>query len=132
MSDFTFRLRLTLPPTVALNVDTPALDLSVPPPPSLTLASADTDLAIRGSKDRVLRGAGHSSEEEAVQSGERFRDVLSLAFAWLRIGSALGERRLTGWAFGQNNRWWNTSLPGPPTGSARSRLLWRWPWPFTT
>ena len=132
MSDFTFRLRLTLPPTVALNVDTPALDLSGPHHPSLTLASADTDLAIRESKDRVLRGAGHSSEEEAVQSGERFRDVLSLAFAWWRIGADFGERRLTGWAFGQNNRWWNTSLPGPPTGSARSRLLWRWPWPFTT
>jgi len=91
-TDYTFRLRFTMAPREKLEINSPSLDLSGPYHPALILSSGHPNKPISKSKQLILRGSGHDSETEARETGERFRDALTLALSRLHIGVDLGDR----------------------------------------
>jgi len=92
MSDFTFRLRFIIPQATALEIPEALVDLSGSHHPSLSLLANEKGKTIKEAKSLVLKGSGHSSDTEAISTGERLRDALTLALAHCRIGADFGDR----------------------------------------
>ncbi len=92
MVDFSFRLRFLIPPSRAVNIDESYVALSGPHHPSLTLGADPKETPIKETKALILKGTGHASEDEAISTGERFRDALILTLAHCRIGADFGDR----------------------------------------
>jgi hypothetical protein len=55
-------------------------------------ASLPQDTTLRDAERWALVGEGYESEREALEDGERFQDVLTIALASLRIGANFGDR----------------------------------------
>ena len=90
---YSFRIRFKLPERLHIGIDADKWLLTpVNSMPEIALHSTKQGSSIAGITELVLRGDGYYSKEEARTEGEQFRDVLTLAFACLRIGADFGDR----------------------------------------
>lgn len=92
MSDYTFRLRFNIPESTKIMIPDALFDLSGPHHPFLSLSANDKGKPIMEAKSLVLKGSGYASEAVALSNGETFRDALTLALAYCRIGADFGDR----------------------------------------
>ncbi|MGJ5789802.1 hypothetical protein [Streptomyces griseorubiginosus] len=53
----------------------------------------DADQRLCDATDLVIRGAGYATEDEAAREGERWRDVISRAFARVHLAADFGDRQ---------------------------------------
>jgi hypothetical protein len=99
-SDFSFRIRFTLPDQERINVDEDSWELlqedqrlgSV----SLTTVGGGP---IRESTELVLRGRGYSDDDTARAAAETVRDLVTIAFARARVAADFGDRAPTSMFF---------------------------------
>ncbi len=92
MTDHTFRIRIQIAPNETINIDTSNLDLSDLAEAQIEISSGHPETPIRESKQLILRGSGYGSEDAAIEAGEYFRDIITIALAKLHIGADFGDR----------------------------------------
>jgi len=64
----------------------------------------------------VLRGAGYANEEEAAREGERWRDVITRAFARVHLAADFGDRRPFGTLTKDGEAWFSEQVGHPVLG----------------
>ena len=95
---FSFRIRFHLPEHQRLSLKVPASPIDTRGSPSaLTLAAGVPGKNIDECDRLTLRGDGYVTENDALEGGERLRDVLTIALAHLHLGADFGDRAAKGW-----------------------------------
>lgn len=93
MSSFAFRLRFQRSPRGAVDIGEARWETTLGEGlPTLVIAAADGETAIRAAERLVLRSEGWPSEEEATRAAESCFRAVALVFARLRVGADYGER----------------------------------------
>jgi hypothetical protein len=64
----------------------------------------------------VVRGEGYASEDEAAQEGERWRDVISRAFARVHLAADFGDRKPFGTLTKAGEAWFAEQVGHPVMG----------------
>lgn len=96
VDDFSFRARVVLPESCALNIDAADWALTVPGfPMPVIIRDRLRKNTIRESRDLTIRSAGWPSEDEARRGGHFVSDALAITFVRLRMGADFGGRAPT-------------------------------------
>lgn len=63
-----------------------------------------------------VRGRGYVAEDEAAREGERWRDVISRAFAFVHLAADFGDRKPFGTLTQAGEAWWSEQVGHPVMG----------------
>ncbi|MEK6408605.1 MAG: hypothetical protein AABN34_16885, partial [Acidobacteriota bacterium] len=86
-----FRLRFTLPETLAIQSDEYYIDFAYPyETRRLILVASGGSTQLKTAKQIVLKGGPVATEEEALDAGERAKKALMLSLTRMRIGASFG------------------------------------------
>lgn len=80
------------------------------------LKSAEEGQRLCDATSLVLRAEGYATEEEAAREGERWRDVLSRAFARVHLAADFGDRKPFGTLTTAGEAWYSEQLGHPVLG----------------
>ncbi|MCH8093836.1 MAG: hypothetical protein IH953_04510 [Chloroflexi bacterium] len=92
MDDYTFRLRINLPKSSQLAINTPTHEMSGLFEYQIELSSGGPELLLKDSNRLIFRASGFETEQEAFDQAEHFSDVLMIALASLKMGADFGAR----------------------------------------
>ena len=92
MDEYTFRLRINLPNSSQLVINTPTHEISGLFEYQIKLSSGRPELLLKESNRLIFRASGFGTEQEAFDQAEHFSDVLMIALASLKMGADFGSR----------------------------------------
>lgn len=93
MSDYSFRIRLNRSPNKTAGIGASFIEIPVPEDvPDLVLHTPGKDASLKDADYWILRGSGWPSKQAAIKAGERYKNVLMITLAHLRMGADFGDR----------------------------------------
>jgi hypothetical protein len=94
---YSFRIRVSVPPSSGVNIDEPIWPIGEGPGGQrIVLASQGASIPIWDSRVLIIRGSGFETAEAAEAAAANYRDMLTRAFACLRIAVDFGDRAAKG------------------------------------
>ncbi len=100
---YSFRIRLKCSPTDRIQYD--GNELRLPGDESVSLRSSPRELPLKDAEYLVLVGDGYDSDVAARAAGERYRGILAVALATMRVGADFGTRAAGSGATAEGIKW---------------------------
>ncbi|MGB3478752.1 MAG: hypothetical protein WBB67_06295 [bacterium] len=91
MPTFGFRIRFILPENKRINCSQNSIEIELPSKHKIQLSAYQSNIAIKDSKNLILKGSGLKTKEEARNIGEKLKNSIMLTSAILQIGVDIGE-----------------------------------------
>lgn len=112
--EFAFRMRFVVAPRSGISDARERVPLQSSGRMRVVLKAANDKDDLTTSRDWVVEGWGFRNEETAVEAGDRWREVLEIAFAKIRIAADFGDRVPGGGVFTAAGTEWLRKLFGVP------------------
>jgi hypothetical protein len=114
---YCFRLPFTMPSRTLLGLTETQFFLQDEGERRIWLKSSGVeDQRLCDATNLVVRGEGYATEDEAAQEGERWRDVISRAFARVHLAADFGDRKPFGTLTEAGEAWFSERVGHPVLG----------------
>ena len=114
---YCFRLPFTMPSRTLLGLTETQFFLQDEGERRIWLRSSGVeDQRLCDATNLVVRGEGYATEDEAAQEGERWRDVISRAFARVHLAADFGNRKPFGTLNKAGEAWFSEQVGHPVLG----------------
>lgn len=91
MPTFGFRIKFILPEDKRINCSQNSIKIELPSKHKIQLSAYQSNIAIKNSKNLILKGSGFKTKEEARNIGEKLKNSIMLTSAILQIGIDVGK-----------------------------------------